>query len=119
MWLFPCARAAIGYAAAEPATTLMKSRRLIACAKAKTTPTSASMQLIKSENFDQRNGVQRPICVAENLGGACPLWVTSGHMRRKSPCRFTPNSDRESGLPAKVMSALPPKADMCGATRDV
>jgi len=25
--------------------------------------------------------------------------------------RFTPNSDRESGLPRKVMSALPPKAD--------
>jgi hypothetical protein len=33
--------------------------------------------------------------------------------------RFTPNSDRESGPPAKVMSALPPKADMCSATRDV
>src|SRR5262249_24781094 len=32
--------------------------------------------------------------------------------------RFTPNSDRESGLPAKVMSALSPKADMCGATED-
>jgi hypothetical protein len=26
--------------------------------------------------------------------------------------RFTPNSDRESGFPRKVMSALPPKADM-------
>src|SRR5262245_45360984 len=33
--------------------------------------------------------------------------------------RFTPNSDRESRHPQKVMSALPPKADMCGATRDV
>ena len=33
--------------------------------------------------------------------------------------RFTPNSDRKSGFPNKVMSALPPKADMCGATRDV
>ena len=33
--------------------------------------------------------------------------------------RFTPNSDRESELSKKVMSALPPKADMCGATRDV
>ena len=29
------------------------------------------------------------------------------------------NSDRESGFPQKAMSALPPKADMCGATRDV
>jgi len=27
--------------------------------------------------------------------------------------RFTPNSDRESGFPQTVMSALPPKADMC------
>jgi hypothetical protein len=27
----------------------------------------------------------------------------------------TPNSDRESEIPQNVMSALPPKADMCGA----
>jgi hypothetical protein len=33
----------------------------------------------------------------------------------KSNVRFAPNSDRESGLPQKVMSALPPKADMCSA----
>ena len=32
-----------------------------------------------------------------------------------SHVRFTPDSDRESGLPRKVMSALPPKADMCSA----
>jgi len=37
----------------------------------------------------------------------------------KAHVRFAPNSDRESGLPQTVMSALPPKADMCGATRDV
>jgi hypothetical protein len=37
----------------------------------------------------------------------------------KSDVRFTPNSDRESEFPQKLMSALPPKADMCGATRDV
>src|SRR5262245_1893445 len=29
--------------------------------------------------------------------------------------RFTPNSDRDSGLPQTVMSALPLKADMCTA----
>jgi|RhiMethySRZTD1v2_1073278.scaffolds.fasta_scaffold57432_6 hypothetical protein len=29
--------------------------------------------------------------------------------------RFTPDSDRESGHPKNAMSALPPKADMCGA----
>ena len=33
--------------------------------------------------------------------------------------RFAPNSDRESGHPAKGMFALPPKADRCGATRHV
>src|SRR6185437_9421949 len=33
----------------------------------------------------------------------------------KTHVRFTPNSDRKSGFPRKVMSALPPKADMCGA----
>ena len=37
----------------------------------------------------------------------------------KSDVRSTPNSDRESGLPQKVMSAFPPKADVCGATSDV
>jgi hypothetical protein len=29
----------------------------------------------------------------------------------QSHVRFTPNSDRESGFPQMVMSALPPKAD--------
>src|SRR5262245_12333775 len=32
---------------------------------------------------------------------------------------FTPDSDGESELPQTVMSALPPKADMCGAARNV
>ena len=32
--------------------------------------------------------------------------------------RFTPNSDRESGRQSRVMSALPPKADMCSALAD-
>jgi hypothetical protein len=37
----------------------------------------------------------------------------------KAYVRFAPNSDRESGLPQKVMSAFPPKADVCGANRHV
>jgi len=41
------------------------------------------------------------------------MCVAIGHVR------FAPNSDRESGFPRKAMSALPPKADMCGAARDV
>jgi hypothetical protein len=36
-----------------------------------------------------------------------------------SHVRFTPNSDHKSGHPQTAMSALPPKADTCGATRDV
>jgi hypothetical protein len=37
----------------------------------------------------------------------------------KSDVRFTPDNDRESGFPHKVMSALPPKADMCSALAHV
>jgi hypothetical protein len=37
----------------------------------------------------------------------------------KSNVRFTPNSDRKSGFQSRVMSASPPRADMCSATRDV
>jgi hypothetical protein len=33
--------------------------------------------------------------------------------------RFTPNSDRESEIPQKAMSALPQKADTRSATTDV
>jgi len=36
-----------------------------------------------------------------------------------SDVRFTPISDCESGFPHKVMSALPPKADMCDAKPNV
>ena len=34
----------------------------------------------------------------------------------KPHVRFTPESDRESGFSQTVKSALPPIADMCGAT---
>ena len=37
----------------------------------------------------------------------------------KSIVRFASNSDRESGFPQTVMSALPLKADMCGALAHV
>jgi hypothetical protein len=33
--------------------------------------------------------------------------------------RFAPDSNRESDFAQKVMSALSPKADMCGATNNV
>src|ERR1041385_7953775 len=37
----------------------------------------------------------------------------------KRHVRFTPNSERKSGHSQEVMSALPPKADMCSARADV
>ena len=37
----------------------------------------------------------------------------------KSDVRFAPDSDRKSGLPQKVMSASPPRADMCAALANV
>jgi hypothetical protein len=44
-----------------------------------------------------------------SLAGICSA---KGHVR------LTPNSDRKSGFSQKVMSALPPRADMCRATSD-
>ena len=63
----------------------------------------------------------KPAVIELDVGPAseCPLWVKSGHVYCNSPCPLTPNSDRESGFPHKVMSALPPKADMCSALADV
>jgi hypothetical protein len=66
----------------------------------------------------------------------CPLWVISGAKGQRkftnvrfgskadicsatADVRFTLTSDRESGFLQKAMSALPPKADMCGATGNV
>jgi hypothetical protein len=43
------------------------------------------------------------------------LWVTSRHMRCTNPCPLYSDSDRENGFSQKVMSASPPKADMCSA----
>jgi len=37
----------------------------------------------------------------------------------KPHVRFTPESDRESGFSQTVKSALPPIAEMCGATAHV
>lgn len=37
----------------------------------------------------------------------------------KRRVRFTPNRDRERGLPQNVVSALPSKADVCGAMAHV
>src|SRR5262249_11557033 len=95
-----CARAVNGHAAAEPQPTFMKSRRLIDPPEAK----------------DQPSYRLKP---AYWKGPNLPFWLKADICTAPADVRFTPNSDRESGLPAKVMSALPPKADMCGAIGDV
>ena len=41
------------------------------------------------------------------------------NLREWSHVRFAPNSDHESGLRQRVLSALPPKADVCSASADV
>jgi hypothetical protein len=82
-------------------------------------------------------GISFNICSGEQFNGFCPIAIPAvteflllevflhvgltaavGNLFQVD-VRFTPNSDHESGIPAKAMSALPPKADMCGATRDV
>jgi len=47
------------------------------------------------------------------FGSKADMCSAKGHVR------FTPNSDRESGHAAMVMSALHLKADMCGALSHV
>jgi hypothetical protein len=50
-----------------------------------------------------------------NSSKNAPSWGTSA----QAHVRFTPNSDRKSGHRRTVMSALPPKADMCSAKANV
>jgi hypothetical protein len=40
------------------------------------------------------------------FGSLADICSATGHVR------YSPNSDRESGFPQTVMSALPPKADI-------
>jgi hypothetical protein len=56
-----------------------------------------------------------PIPLTRNVrfGSKADMCAAKGHVR------FAPNSDRESGFPQTVMSALLPKADIAGATGDV
>ena len=43
------------------------------------------------------------------------LYGSKADVRCITSCPLSPNSDRESGHRQTVMSALPPKADMCSA----
>jgi hypothetical protein len=59
--------------------------------------------------------VAAPPSDARNVrfGSLADICSAKGHVR------FTPNSDRESGFPQTVMSALPPKADIGAAQINV
>src|SRR5262245_35015661 len=87
-----CARAEKGHAIAPPPITLMKSRRLIAAPSLERQMVATSMGTQKRPHV--RFGSKADICGA------------------KRHVRFAPESDRESGHPQTVMSALPPKADI-------
>jgi hypothetical protein len=52
-----------------------------------------------------------------NAAPECPLWARSRHLHGKTQCPLYSNSDRESGLSRKVMSALALKADMFRRSR--
>src|SRR6516165_973387 len=65
-----CARAASGQAEADPAITLMNSRRCITAPKAQE---HADNWLITSGIGDRRNRVHRSVCTASILTRSCPL----------------------------------------------
>jgi hypothetical protein len=89
-------RATTSKAVAAPQTSVINSRRRIASS---TVQDQVAAQTSALE--DVRFGSEVDMCGA------------TAHVR------FTLNSDRESGLSQRRMSALPPKADLCSATRDV
>ena len=65
-------------------------------------------------------GADKRVALAK--GGACSdvrFGSKADMCGAKRYVRFAPESDRESRHPQKVMSALPLKADMCGAASDV
>ena len=65
---------------------------------------------------EERLGVSERTCATQ------PAMSAVGHKRTcaaQSVMSALPNSDHESGHPQKVMSALPPKADVCGALAHV
>src|SRR5262249_17885414 len=86
-----CARAASGHAAADPVTTLMKSRRRIAFTKAGTTPNRTRLQ----QGFP--------------IGG---MGANRHLAQQQSRDRMSALGQKQTLQRILVMSALPPKADM-------
>src|SRR5262249_15102952 len=97
-----CAFNAAGQATAPPRIPRNSRRLMRTLARGETlTPAHTNTLEGASEWVNVRYGSEADICAA------------------KSDVRFTPNSDRESGLPQTIMSALSPIADMWGANGDV
>src|SRR5262245_43346635 len=89
-----CARTTSGHATAAPPKSVMNSRRLIASSEAQDKASySPKLAYWKGVGWEVRQRLfTRPMSAL-------------GH--------------KQTFAPQKVMSALPPKADMCDATRDV
>ena len=96
-----CARAVSGHVVAVPTNTLMNSRRLIASPEA-LDKASCRLKLAHFKMPGMRSAHVRFGSLADICGATDDV-------------RFAPESDRESRHPEPLMSALPPKADMCGA----
>jgi hypothetical protein len=100
-----CARAATDQVTAPP-RNVINSRRLIA----------APDGTLKGHAAYQ----PAPVVWKGFRSAACPLWVTSGHMRCSSLCPlYPPTATAKADMPQMVMSALHLKADMCGALSHV
>ena len=108
-----CARVASGHVAAEPATTLMKSRRRIAIPSLRTTPTPST---ITAGICDWWNRVQESVCAVAILSRSCPLWVISGHWSTSASCPLYPQK-RTMEL-NREMSALCQKRTYAMQQRD-
>ena len=91
-----------GQAIAATPRSVMNLRRFIAHPEAETS---------NGSNLHWHSGRGRPQAPTDvRFGSKADICGATSHVR------FTPNSDRESGLPQTAMSALPPKADMCRST---
>jgi hypothetical protein len=68
--------------------------------------------MFNADSFIATLGHQRTFTPQEVISGT--LLLKTDMCSALANVRFTPDSDRESRHPQRVMSALPPKADMCG-----
>src|SRR6516162_3471168 len=93
-----CACAASGHAAADPTTTLIKSRRRIACPEA--------------QDYANNPDYIRDLSSAK---WASEAWLHG----RKLELRMSALGQKQTSAHIRVMSALPPKADITAAQTNV